>query len=103
MIASALKARSRFISIVLVCIASWIVGQGLVNILVVVQVLPVMGVPMPFVSAGGSSLVMCLAAIGVADSLMRENLRTLIVYNVPISGLKKSSLSKVGSAKDSVR
>ena len=103
LIASALKARSRFISIVLVCIASWIVGQGLVNILVVVQVLPVMGVPMPFVSAGGSSLVMCLAAIGVADSLMRENLRTLIVYNVPISGLKKSSLSKVGSAKDSVR
>lgn len=103
LIASALKARSRFISIVLVCIASWIVGQGLVNILVVVQILPVMGVPMPFVSAGGSSLVMCLAAIGVADSLMRENLRTLIVYNVPISGLKKSSLSKVASAKDSAR
>ncbi|EFH26966.1 cell division protein FtsW [Gardnerella vaginalis] len=72
-LSSALKAKSQFISIVLMCIATWIVGQGLVNILVVVQILPVMGVPMPFVSAGGSSLVMCLVAIGVADGLMRSN------------------------------
>lgn len=78
LIVSAIKSRSRFISMVLVCIAAWIVGQGLVNILVVVQLLPVMGVPMPFVSAGGSSLVMCLAAAGVADALIRANLRTLI-------------------------
>ncbi|MFU0574617.1 peptidoglycan glycosyltransferase FtsW [Gardnerella vaginalis] len=72
-LSSALKAKSQFISITLMCIATWIVGQGLVNILVVVQILPVMGVPMPFVSAGGSSLVMCLVAIGVADGLMRSN------------------------------
>lgn len=73
MMSSALQAESKFISISLMCIATWIVGQGLVNILVVVQLLPVMGVPMPFVSAGGSSLVMCLVAVGVADGLMREN------------------------------
>ncbi len=72
-LSSALQAESKFISITLMCIATWIVGQGLVNILVVVQILPVMGVPMPFVSAGGSSLVMCLIAIGVADGLMRAN------------------------------
>lgn len=73
MLSSALQAESKFISITLMCIATWIVGQGLVNILVVVQILPVMGVPMPFVSAGGSSLVMCLVAVGVADGLMRAN------------------------------
>ena len=73
MLSSALQAKSKFISITLMCIATWIVGQGLVNILVVVQLLPVMGVPMPFVSAGGSSLVMCLVAVGVADGLMRAN------------------------------
>lgn len=70
---SALQTKSKFISITLMCISTWIVGQGLVNILVVVQILPVMGVPMPFVSAGGSSLVMCLIAVGVADGLMRAN------------------------------
>lgn len=74
-LASALQTESKFISIALMCIATWIVGQGLVNIMVVVQLLPVMGVPMPFVSAGGSSLVMCLVAVGVADGLMRSNPR----------------------------
>ena len=46
--------------------------QAFVNIGVVVSLLPVMGVPMPFVSAGGSSLIMCLGAAGVAISLMKE-------------------------------
>ena len=38
----------------------------------ITMMLPVMGVPMPFVSAGGSSLIMCLGAAGVAISLMKE-------------------------------
>ena len=46
---------------------------AVVNIAVVVGLLPVMGVPMPFVSAGGSSLIMCLGAAGVAASMMRDN------------------------------
>lgn len=75
LIVSALQIRNRYASFVLIGVATWIVVQGLVNILVVLGALPVMGVPMPFVSAGGSSLVMCLVASGVADSLMRLNPR----------------------------
>ena len=44
----------------------------LLALVMVVSLLPVMGVPMPFVSAGGSSLIMCLGAVGVAISLMKE-------------------------------
>ena len=44
----------------------------LLALVLVVSLLPVMGVPMPFVSAGGSSLIMCLGAAGVAISLMKE-------------------------------
>lgn len=73
LIVMALQLRDRYASMVLVCIASWLVGQGLVNIAVVVGLLPVMGVPMPFVSAGGSSLIMCLVAAGAATSMMREH------------------------------
>lgn len=73
LLTSALQSHSKFVSISLISIATWIVGQGLINILVVVQVLPVMGVPMPFISAGGSSLVMCLLSIGVADCFIRSN------------------------------
>ncbi|HAH53536.1 MAG TPA: cell division protein FtsW [Bifidobacterium sp.] len=72
MMVIALKTYDRYISIVLICIAVWIVGQAFVNIGVVVGIFPVVGVPMPFVSAGGSSLIMCLGAAGVAISMMKE-------------------------------
>ena len=72
MLVVALQAQNRYITMVLVCIAVWIVGQAFINIGVVIGLLPVMGVPMPFVSAGGSSLVMCLGAAGVAVSMMKE-------------------------------
>ena len=71
MISVALQTADRYASVSLLCITVWLVGQALINIGVVVGVFPVMGVPMPFVSAGGSSLIMCLAAAGVAASLMR--------------------------------
>ena len=72
MISVALQTADRYASVSLLCITVWLVGQALINIGVVVGVFPVMGVPMPFVSAGGSSLIMCLGAAGVAISLMKE-------------------------------
>ncbi|MBT1182105.1 cell division protein FtsW [Bifidobacterium sp. CP2] len=72
LIFSALQLKDRYSAMVLVCIAVWIVGQALVNIGVVVGLFPVFGVPMPFVSAGGSSMIMCLAISGVALGLLRQ-------------------------------
>lgn len=56
----------------LLCFTVWLVGQAMINMAVVLGLLPVMGVPLPFVSAGGSSLVMCLTAAGVCMSMMKE-------------------------------
>lgn len=50
----------------------WIVGQALVNIGVVLGMLPVLGLPLPFISVGGSALVSSLLAIGVVLSLARD-------------------------------
>lgn len=72
MLVVALQARNRYVTMVLACITVWIVGQAIVNIGVVIGLFPVMGVPMPFVSAGGSSLIMCLGAAGIAVSMMKE-------------------------------
>ena len=66
-----LHGRERYASNVLMCVAVWLVGQAFVNIGVVVGVLPVLGVPMPFVSSGGSSMIMCLAVSGVAMRMLR--------------------------------
>ncbi|MDR1799496.1 MAG: putative lipid II flippase FtsW [Bifidobacteriaceae bacterium] len=61
----------RFTQITVGAIGCWLMAQALINIGMVIQVLPVIGVPLPFVSAGGSALVSSLAAIGVVIGLMR--------------------------------
>ncbi|PFG19386.1 peptidoglycan glycosyltransferase FtsW [Serinibacter salmoneus] len=53
-------------------IASWILAQALVNIGVVINVLPVIGIPLPLVSAGGSSLIATLLALGVVLAFARS-------------------------------
>jgi len=53
----------------------WIIGQALVNIAVVLGLLPVLGVPLPFISAGGSSLVTTLVAVGIVLSFARHDPR----------------------------
>ena len=67
-----LQVTDRYVAMVLMCVAIWIVGQAMVNIGVVVGVFPVLGVPMPFVSAGGSSMIMCLTEAGLVVVLMRS-------------------------------
>lgn len=51
--------------------AAWILGQACINIGVVLNVLPVIGVPLPFISNGGSALVMTLLAVGILLSFAR--------------------------------
>ncbi|QIK62183.1 cell division protein FtsW [Leucobacter viscericola] len=50
----------------------WIGAQACVNIAVVLGFIPVLGVPLPFVSAGGTSLVSGLMAVGVVLACVRE-------------------------------
>ncbi|WP_083587020.1 putative lipid II flippase FtsW [Agrococcus sp. Marseille-P2731] len=49
----------------------WLVGQALVNIAVVLGLLPVLGVPLPFISSGGSQLIAALLVVGIVLSLER--------------------------------
>lgn len=60
-----------FVRIVTGGVMVWVVGQALVNIAVVLQVLPVLGVPLPLISAGGSATLATLLAIGVVLSFAR--------------------------------
>jgi cell division protein FtsW len=65
------KTDDPFIRIAAGGITVWIVGQALVNIGVVLRVLPVLGVPLPFMSQGGTSLLSVLMACGVLLSFAR--------------------------------
>lgn len=62
---------SHYARAVILAVAVWICGQAMVNIMVVLRVFPVIGVPMPFVSSGGTALISCMAATGMVMSLAR--------------------------------
>lgn len=64
---------NRFGKAVVGGILVWVVGQAFVNIAVVIGILPVLGVPLPFLSAGGTALIACLVAMGVVISIARDN------------------------------
>jgi cell division protein FtsW len=46
-------------------ITTWIIIQALINVSVVIGIFPPKGIPLPFVSYGGSSLVVMLFAVGI--------------------------------------
>ena len=71
-IRTSLGAPDTFGALLAAGITGWICIQAFINIGVVVGLIPVTGIPLPFVSAGGSSLVISFAAVGVLLSVSRE-------------------------------
>ncbi len=65
------KTDDPFVRIAAGAITTWIVGQALINIGVVLRVFPVLGVPLPFMSQGGTALLSVLMACGVLLSFAR--------------------------------
>ena len=52
-------------------VTTWLVSQAVINIGGVVGLLPITGLPLPFISDGGSALVVTLAAVGMLASFAR--------------------------------
>lgn len=61
----AARAQDTFGTMVAVGVAAWFAVQGFVNVGAVLGILPITGVPLPFVSFGGSSLIATMLAAGV--------------------------------------
>ncbi len=66
------QARNRFDLLVAIGITAWITVQAVMNIGAVIGIMPITGVPLPFVSFGGSSLVVNLAAVGLLLNIARH-------------------------------
>ena len=70
----ALGAPDTFGALLATGITAWLVLQAFINIAVVVVLLPITGITLPFVSAGGSSLLVSFAAVGILLSISRETI-----------------------------
>jgi len=68
----ALAAPDTFGALLAAGITAWLCLQAFINIGVVVALLPITGITLPFISAGGSSLIISFAAIGILLSISRE-------------------------------
>jgi cell division protein FtsW len=60
-----------FRRLVAAALTTWLVAQALINIGGVVGLIPITGVPLPFISDGGSALVATMAGIGILASFAR--------------------------------
>jgi cell division protein FtsW len=72
-IRTALRAPDRFGMLVAAGITIWVVAQAAVNIGGVVGLLPVSGIPLPFVSFGGSALVFTMFGAGILANIARSS------------------------------
>lgn len=66
------RADTRFGASVAVGVTTWITVQAFVNIGAVIGILPITGVPLPFLSYGGTSMMVTLAAVGLLLNVARH-------------------------------
>lgn len=68
----ATRARDTYGFLLAVGITAWISYQALINIAVITAVIPFTGMPMPFLSYGGSSMLMTVIGVGILLSVSRD-------------------------------
>lgn len=68
----ALRSDKVFNRVVAAGITGWFLVQAIINIFVVMHLLPVLGVPLPFVSYGGSAMMASLMATGILLAVARD-------------------------------
>ena len=66
------RSSNRLIQTTAAAVFSWVLAQAFVNMLVVTKILPVIGVPLPFISKGGSALIATCMAVGLLASFARR-------------------------------
>ena len=69
---TAIMAPDRFGSLLSIGIISGIIVQALFNISVVISILPAKGIPLPFISYGGSSVVISLVGVGILLNISKS-------------------------------
>lgn len=67
------NAPDNFGKLLTIGITTWILIQAFINIASMLNVTPMTGVPLPFISFGGSSLIFLLAAVGIVLNISKQN------------------------------
>jgi cell division protein FtsW len=92
----ALDCRDHFGRLIAGGLTAMIVVQALMNMAAVTGLMPITGIPLPFVSAGGSSLTLTLACVGLILAVSRNGgaARVRLVRPTKAGGLERASASE---------
>ncbi|GMQ78883.1 MAG: putative lipid II flippase FtsW [Anaerolineae bacterium] len=71
-IKTALNARDSYGFLLAMGITAWLAAQALINMAVITAIIPFTGMPLPFLSYGGSSMLVSLLAVGVLLNISRD-------------------------------
>lgn len=69
--------KDKMASLIVIGIAGMFGFQMFVNLAMTMKLMPVTGIPLPFVSYGGSSLLTSMASLGIVQNIHRENIKTM--------------------------
>jgi len=67
------NAPDDFGKIVAVGIVSWVIAQAFVNISAIIAIIPLTGIPLPFISYGGTSFVFLMVAMGILLNISKQS------------------------------
>jgi cell division protein FtsW len=91
----AIACRDPFAKRLAAGVTALVCGQAAINMAAAIGVAPLTGIPLPFVSYGGSSLVVMLAAVGVLLNIARNGGRAAVA--VPDRGGRDGRTRRAGS------
>ena len=92
------RSRDTFSRLAAAAIVAWILVQALVNIGAVVGLLPITGIPLPLISAGGSSLLPTMFALGMLMALARREPGAALALAARGPNVLRRSMMRVGAA-----
>ena len=104
----ALSARDRFCRLVIGGLSLTFAANLIINLCMVVGLLPVVGMPLPFISKGGSSLLSLFIAFGIIVSMgthkkFLTSMKYLFILFLFFSNAILANYSKHPEAKDVIR
>jgi len=86
----AMNARDEFGTYLAMGVVCWIAFQAVINIGGITRSIPLTGIPLPFVSYGGSSLIMVMAGVGILLNVSRYSKEHAYAEQRPVHQRRRS-------------
>ncbi len=69
------RAPDEFGRLLVIGVMSWVILQAFVNIGAMLKLIPLTGIPLPFISYGGSALLVSMFAVGIVINVSRQSMK----------------------------